>query len=768
MEGVPQRKDITDRLPRFRLIRSLAATHMSEVYLAEETTPDGEVRRVALKVVFPDNSRQPDLRERFRLECETLLKLRHPNIVPAYDAGESADGALCYLTMRYFDMDLRTWLKERGPLSARDTLSVARQVAAALDFAHQHNLVHRDVKPGNILVELAHKGTRRERIGRVYLSDFGVVKDSALPTLTTPGQAPYTPDYAAPEQVQAGGRVAPATDVHSLGRVIRQCLTGHHNEGFGAGKLLPDVNDVLRRATDEQPDKRYATCGELIEALETPIRAHRTRRLLAAVALPVAAAVMIAGIVLWNVFAGSAPAAPGPQAHRQQQQQQEQQPELPLNRVAGALRHDCQLADSPVSGATSTLSCQASDGQAAQVALFDDGSKAGRAYVSTVKAAGVDGAQGDCATASGAEHRYPVTGPARGRVLCYVRGGLAVVVWSDHESSTVTRVEAPAGEDAALRRSWAGWTDAYPTFPTPAERRLQEVAAGAKCTRVSAAGLDEFLSADAGVRCVPWGSGAQAVEYYQFSSPQELRQTLDHRVKEAKAPTRGSCASGKAPGFLGTQRHDWLRVDVGQVLCRPGAGGTLTMEWSMEPLLISGRVTGNEPAALAGWWSGWHLAPLSEIVGAMNEKSGFPTAAEARLLRHIPEASRKNCVRPSPEQAWQDIGAVSAVGVVCGRTSGAKLVAYYQFKDAATMRYAFNSSGSSDGPTCTSLPEDFEAERPYSRGGHTGVLRCGAVDGTGERYLEWTDDKLAIAAYAYGGAEPFVLIDWWTHDAGPA
>jgi hypothetical protein len=180
-----------------------------------------------------------------------------------------------------------------------------------------------------------------------------------------------------------------------------------------------------------------------------------------------------------------------------------------------------------------------------------------------------------------------------------------------------------------------------------------------------------------------------------------------------------------------------------------------------------GRVTGNEPAALAGWWSSWHLAPLSRIVDAVNEKSGFPTAAEAKLLRHIPEVSRKNCVRSSAEQAWQDVGAVSAVGVVCGPTSGAKVVAYYQFKDAATMRYAFNSSGNYGDTACTDQPDDFEAERSYSRGGGSGRLRCGVVDGTNERYLEWTDDRLAITGFAHEGAEPFVLLDWWANDAGP-
>ncbi|WP_211588566.1 hypothetical protein, partial [Allorhizocola rhizosphaerae] len=432
-----------------------------------------------------------------------------------------------------------------------------------------------------------------------------------------------------------------------------------------------------------------------------------------------------------------------------------------LARVPAALRDDCEAEVEPMTGANSALSCRD-----AVLNLFPDTRSANEAYSRLVGEAGVATGQGDCADWTGAEHRYPATGPMRGRVLCHERDGSAMLVWTDEQARTVTRADAPAAEGAALLQAWSAWTGGDPAFPTAQERELFDFAAGTDCKRLS--NLDS--AAIAGVTCIPTGSGAREVSYLRFASLPELRASFTGRVGEAKAPSGVSCAG---PDFLGTGRHDWLSVDLGQYLCRPGPDGTLAMEWSMEPLLIAGRVTGSERGALHGWWWEWHLAPLSRIVAAVNARAAppFPTGPERALLDRIPIASRLNCLRPSPGQVWADIGGVTPVAAVaCGRTSGAGLVVYYQFADAEAMRRTFNA-GSDTEPEkdCTRLPEEFYGSRPYARGnGSSGTLRCGTHDSTGERYLQWTDERFAIAVYAHWGTEPFAIIDWWRHDAGPA
>ncbi|MFD1050140.1 serine/threonine-protein kinase, partial [Kibdelosporangium lantanae] len=189
--GFLDRPDITGRLPGYQLVSQLAETAMSEVFLAVDTAHAN--RRVVVKVVGEDLLRQPTFRERFDRESHIALTLHHPNVVPAYAAGESDDGRLCYLVMRYVEgANLARVLHERGPLSFAETLDVVRQVAHAVDFAHQQGLVHRDIKPANILVE--------RDTGHVYVCDFGIAKNLASRTVTILG--PGTPFYAAPEQLE--------------------------------------------------------------------------------------------------------------------------------------------------------------------------------------------------------------------------------------------------------------------------------------------------------------------------------------------------------------------------------------------------------------------------------------------------------------------------------------------------------------------------------------------------------------------------------------
>ncbi|MQA77342.1 MAG: protein kinase [Streptosporangiales bacterium] len=744
----PVRPDITRLLPQYRLRQQLSSTLMSEVFRAEETERGLDV---ALKVIGPELMRRRAFASRFKRETTIAAGLRHPNIVDVYAAGEVGDGddVLGYLAMRFVEgANLGRVIADRRRLDLEETVAVARQIASALDAAHAQGLVHRDVKPANILVEAA--------TNRYYLCDFGIAKSTAASTVTATGAAMGSALYWSPEQQVNSRDVDRRSDVYSLGCVLYDCLVGLAPPASRARRsrevpsLSAPVGSVLQKAMAVDPADRYATCGELADELAAAAEKTRRRRRLSTVGGRTALGlVAVLTLLLFLVVPG-----------------QGQDQTTDLARIPAALRGDCRAATTAMTGAASALSCPDDAGRTAVTSLFTAGSTASRAYRRAVAASGVGRSQGDCVRGTQGEHRYPATGPPVGRVLCYVRDGRAVVVWIDDEARTVSRAEA--SDATALRRAWTGWTGTDRAFPSADERALVDVAAGIDCVRAATADLDAFPAATAAVTCVPRGSGARSVTYYRFASRPVLRDSFSDRVQAAGADSGARCAEGDAPGFLGTGRHDWLGVDLGQVLCRPESDGTLRMDWSMEPLLVAGTVTGVERTTLTGWWSQWHLAPLSRIVEAVNEQAAppFPSASERAVVRRVPRVSRINCVRPSPEQVWRDVGAADVTGVACGPTSGAGMVVYYRFRDVAAMRAAYNDSGGGGGG-CTDPSNGFSGSGAYSRGGRSGRIRCGVIEGTGERFLEWTDDRRAIAVYAHRGRGPVAMVDWWIHDAGP-
>jgi serine/threonine protein kinase len=246
---------------------------MGVVYRATDLALD---RLVALKLIAPAQARDPIFRARFTRECRLAASLEHPNVVTVFHAGEE-QGRL-YLTMRFIEgTDLRALLRTRGTLDPRRAVGVVEQVAGALDEAHAAGLVHRDVKPANILI--------RERDGqeRAYLTDFGVSKHRASDAeLTGAGLAIGTPDYMAPEQAR-GRTVDARTDVYSLGCVLYQSLSGqlpfdHESdlENLWAhvyepvpdlGRVRPDLPDPLieaiRVAMAKDPADRPSSAGAL-------------------------------------------------------------------------------------------------------------------------------------------------------------------------------------------------------------------------------------------------------------------------------------------------------------------------------------------------------------------------------------------------------------------------------------------------------------------------------------------------------------------------
>ena len=256
----------------FRIDSVLGRGGMSVVYVAEQTRLG---RKVALKVLTTELAWDETFRERFVRESHIAATIDHPNIIPIYDAGE-ADGLL-YIAMRFVQgPDLKEILK-RGALGVGRTIFLIEQLASALDTAHGHALVHRDVKPGNILVE--------ETTDHAYLTDFGVAKQTTARGLTSTGHFLGTVEYAAPEQIE-GGTVDARTDVYALGCVLYECLTGMPPFSHGTehavlhahlvepppsvSRVRPDLpqafDGVIATAMAKMAEDRFDSCGDLAHA----------------------------------------------------------------------------------------------------------------------------------------------------------------------------------------------------------------------------------------------------------------------------------------------------------------------------------------------------------------------------------------------------------------------------------------------------------------------------------------------------------------------
>ncbi|MEU5765204.1 serine/threonine-protein kinase [Streptomyces asoensis] len=277
------------RIAGYRIEHEIGRGGMAVVYRAHDLRLD---RTVALKLLAPELARNDVFRKRFTHESRVAAAIDHPHIVPVFEADET-DGVL-YIAMRYVEgSDLRHLLDREGPLRLATAVRIAAQVASALDAAHDHGLVHRDVKPGNILVA---RGTDSDHPEHVYLTDFGLTKKSlSLTGFTSVGQFVGTLDYVAPEQI-SGQPVDGRCDVYGLACVVYECLAGrppflrdddmallwaHQNADpppvTRAGPALPpQVDAVFARALAKNPGERHPTCGAFVAELRrTAADAHR-------------------------------------------------------------------------------------------------------------------------------------------------------------------------------------------------------------------------------------------------------------------------------------------------------------------------------------------------------------------------------------------------------------------------------------------------------------------------------------------------------------
>src|SRR5262245_37386032 len=254
----------------FRIESVLGQGGMGTVYVAEQSSP---TRKVVLKLLRAELSRDEGFRRRFVHESEAAASTEHPNIVPIYAAGEA--GGVLYIAMRYVEGEnLRQLIDRNGPTPPERATEIVSQVSSALDAAHARGLVHRDVKPSNVLLD---------EQGNAYLSDFGLIKRSEVDTgLTKTGQFMGSIEYCAPEQIR-GDEVDGRADVYSLGCVLFEAIAGRppfkreteiatlyahlEQESPAISSVVPgsspELDRLVLKAMAKRPADRYPTAGEL-------------------------------------------------------------------------------------------------------------------------------------------------------------------------------------------------------------------------------------------------------------------------------------------------------------------------------------------------------------------------------------------------------------------------------------------------------------------------------------------------------------------------
>src|SRR5579883_1800975 len=268
-------------LGHYRIKREVGHGGMAAVFLAEDIHLG---REVALKVFWPRPGETQDFLRRFAREARVLAQLDHPNILPVYDYGEQ--GELAYLVTPYMSGGtLKEVLRERKAIPPSEAIQLVSQVLPALQYAHDRNLIHRDIKPGNLLF----KGD-----GSLVLADFGLVKvvqgegGSLVQTISESGQSiAGTPEYMAPEQIQ--GKAVPASDIYALGIVLYEMVTGqrpftgdsllsilmkHANEPPRPPRELnpyvsPQLQAVIQKALEKDPQRRFARPADFLQALQS-------------------------------------------------------------------------------------------------------------------------------------------------------------------------------------------------------------------------------------------------------------------------------------------------------------------------------------------------------------------------------------------------------------------------------------------------------------------------------------------------------------------
>ena len=283
----------TEIIGRYRLDGRLGAGGMSTVFLATDTVLE---RPVAVKLLAEHLAEDEDFVARFRREALAAARLQHPNIVQVFDSGEDTDSRRHFIVMEYVDgPSCADLLRDRRQLDVEEAVAIVRDACHGLDYAHRAGIVHRDVKPGNLLLA--------GETGTTKLADFGIAKAAEQSRITQVGSVLGTAAYLSPEQAR-GGEAGPPSDIYSLGVCAYQFLTGKLPHEYSSltelalkqqervvepveihrADVPPEIDRAIRLCLEREPEARYPSALELARALEAGLNGQQTevtRRLLA-------------------------------------------------------------------------------------------------------------------------------------------------------------------------------------------------------------------------------------------------------------------------------------------------------------------------------------------------------------------------------------------------------------------------------------------------------------------------------------------------------
>lgn len=257
---------------RYEIVDKVGSGGMSDVYKALDHKLN---RYVAIKVLKPEFSEDKTFVSKFKVEAQSAAGLVHPNIVNVYDVGE--DDTLHYIVMELIDgITLKKYIEKKGPLPVKEAVSIAIQVSQGIEAAHNNNIIHRDIKPQNIMIS---------REGKVKVTDFGIARAASSNTINS--NAMGSVHYISPEQAR-GGYIDEKSDIYSLGITLYELITGkvpfegdstvsvalqHINDEIPSPKeIVPDlpvsVEKIILKCTQKKPDRRYAKVSALIADLK--------------------------------------------------------------------------------------------------------------------------------------------------------------------------------------------------------------------------------------------------------------------------------------------------------------------------------------------------------------------------------------------------------------------------------------------------------------------------------------------------------------------